>query len=218
MQPKKMLAKGCAFPTTFNSGITLTTNIQKLMKSKIFTIVAIAVVALTSVPMEASAQNRNPVPTMEQRQQFARLNAILRRLKPGNARALVLARRMMNLVPTASPQVVSIATRLLVRTVDAARLADISIQVISTFRFTDVEKSDLIVRSVITVSNVAQTIPRIVATSPGDSASSVDAVIRASAVEQILVNPLLDSVVENDLIPQLQPTPTPTPTPVPYGA
>jgi hypothetical protein len=218
MQPKKMLAKGCAFPTTFNSGITLTTNIQKLMKSKIFTIVAIAVVALTSVPMEASAQNRNPVPTMEQRQQFARLNAILRRLKPGNARALVLARRMMNLVPTASPQVVSIATRLLVRTVDAARLADISIQVISTFRFTDLETSNLIVRSVITVSNVAQTIPRIVATSPEGNAASTDRVIRRSSVEQILVNPLLDTDVENDAIPQIEPTPTPTPTPVPYGA
>jgi len=188
------------------------------MKSKIFTIVAIAVVALTSVPMEASAQNRNPVPTIEQRQQFARLNAILRRLNSGNARALVLARRMMNLVPTASPQVVSSATRLLVRTVDAARLADISIQVISTFNFTDLQKSNLIVRSVITVSNVAQTIPRIVETSPEGTTGSVDRVIRRSSVEQILANPLLDTVVENDAIPQIEPTPTPTPTPVPYGA
>ncbi len=188
------------------------------MKSKIFTIVAIAVVALTTVPMEASAQNRNPVPTLAQRQQFARLNVILRRLNPGNSRALVLSRQMINLMPSAAPQVLSIATRLLVRIADAARLADISIQVISTFSYTDLQKSDLIVRSVITVSNVAQTIPRIVATSPGDSTSSVAAVIRASAVEQILVNPLLDSVVESGAIPQLKPTPTPTPTPVPYGA
>ncbi len=194
------------------------------MKSKIFTLAAIAIIALTSVPMEANAQNRNPVPTMDQRQAFSRLNAILGRLKPGNARALILARRMMNLIPTSSPQVLSRATRLLIRTVDASRLADISVQVIGSFRLTDAQVANLIVRSVVTVSNVAQTIPLIVASSPGGTTGSVENVIRLSAIQQILADPNLNTIVENDAIPQLKPTPTPTPaptptpTPVPYGA
>lgn len=213
----------CQFEeTSINSktGKHLSLQLKQNMKSKIISAVVIAVVALTSLPMEVSAQNRNPVPTLRQNQAFQRLNAQLRRLKPGDARAISIARRMINLVPTSVAQVMSLATRKVVTIRSAQVLADMSIQVLGTFNFTPSEVSTLIVRSVTTVSNVAQTIPSIVASSPDSTTESTDQVIRGSAVQTILADPNLSTVVEEEAIPQIQPSPTatPTPTPTPYGA
>lgn len=189
------------------------------MKNKILTAAVIALVALTTLPFEASAAGtRNPKPTIQQNQLFARLNAQLRALRPGDARAIALARRMINLIPEAAPQVLAVATTKVVTTLAAERLVRVSIQVISSFRIPDTEMSSLLVRSVNTVVVVAESIPRIVATSPKGTQQSTGDAIRGIAVETILADPNLDSVVENTAIPEIQPTPVPTPTPVPYGA
>jgi hypothetical protein len=201
---------------------------KNIMKTRILTALVVAVVALTSMPIEAFAQNRNPVPTQRQLQSFARLNAQLNGLRPGSARAISLARRMINLVPTAAAQVMVIATTKVTNVRNAQVLAALAIQTTGTFSFTDAEKANLIVASVETVARVAVTIPRIVASAPavpaGDAASqtarATDLLIRGASINNILADPNLDSVVENDAIPRIAPTPTPTPTPtpVPYGA
>jgi hypothetical protein len=208
-------------------GKTITPNYFKnIMKTRILTALVVAVVALTSMPMEAFAQNRNPVPTQRQLQSFARLNAQLKALRPGSARAISLARRMVNLVPTAAAQVMTIATTKITNVRNAQVLSAIAIQTIGTFQFTDAEKANLIVASVETVSRIAVTIPRVLASTPAvlgadaESAAAADLLIRGSAINNILADPNLDSIVENDAIPRIAPTPTPTPTPtpVPYGA
>jgi len=194
------------------------------MKTKILTALVVAVVALTSVPMEAFAQNRNPVPTRIQTKAFDRLNRQLQALRPGSARAASIARRMINLVPTAASQVLSIATTKVTNIRNAQVLVSVAIQTIGTFQLTDAEKANLIVNATFTVSTVAQTIPKIVSSTPAvpqigagaNTALATDALIRGSAVTNILADPNLDSVVENDAIPRI--TELPTPTPVPYGA
>lgn len=194
------------------------------MKTRILTALVVAVVALTSMPMEAFAQNRNPVPTQRQLQSFARLNAQLKALRPGSARAISLARHMVNLVPTAAAQVMTIATTKITNVRNAQVLSAIAIQTIGTFQFTDAEKVNLIVASVETVSRIAVTIPKVLASTPAvlgsdaGSAAAIESLIRVSAINNILADPNLASIVENDALPRIAPTPTPTPTPVPYGA
>lgn len=120
----------------------------------------------------------------------------------------------MNLIPDASPRVLNTATNRTRTITNAQILTTVVIQVISSFRYTETQTVNLIVSSVVTVSNVAQTIPSIVNSTPQGTQEQTSALIRGEAVTTILADPNLNTIVENNAIPQI----SPTPTPVPYGA
>ena len=213
------------------------------MKKLIYLFLLLAVAVVTAPAPEASAQTtdgsalvgKNPIPTLAQRRLFARLQAQLRRLPTGSPRVLSLSNRMINLVPDAAVAVVNLATRKLVDVSSAQRLVVLATNSIATFAFPVDRLEVLLVNTSRTVANVAEGIPRIVATSPQENSLSTFNEIIGAAEAAMIENPLISPEITNFIVSNLEtatpppgpspeptpapsPEPTPTPTPTPYGA